>query len=200
MPRVALALYVAFAAVTFGWRTWLQYRWTGDPGFRGLTGRAGSLEWWGGILVVFGSVLGAAAPATEIGGAIEPLRLPYQSLLNAAGLAAALSGFAMTFAAQLQMRASWRIGVDDRERTPLVTAGLFAVVRNPIFSGMLLVLAGVLLMAPNLLSAVALAATLAGVEIQVRRVEEPYLLRTHGEGYRAYARRVGRFAPWLGML
>jgi protein-S-isoprenylcysteine O-methyltransferase Ste14 len=36
------------------------------------------------------------------------------------------------------MGASWRIGVDPSERTDLVTGGAFALVRNPIFSAMLL--------------------------------------------------------------
>lgn len=40
----------------------------------------------------------------------------------------------------------------------------------------------------------------AAVELQVRFVEEPYLLRTHGEGYAKYASRVGRFVPGLWRL
>ena len=38
----------------------------------------------------------------------------------------------------------------------------------------------------------------AGVELQVRFVEEPYLARTHGDTYRDYCRRVGRFIPGVG--
>jgi len=38
------------------------------------------------------------------------------------------------------------------------------------------------------------------VKIQVRLVEEPYLLRTHGPAYARYAQRVGRFLPGLGTL
>jgi protein-S-isoprenylcysteine O-methyltransferase Ste14 len=41
---------------------------------------------------------------------------------------------------------------------------------------------------------------LASVEIQARLVEEPHLLRVHGEPYAAYARRTGRFLPGLGRL
>jgi protein-S-isoprenylcysteine O-methyltransferase Ste14 len=39
-----------------------------------------------------------------------------------------------------------------------------------------------------------------GVQLQVRSVEEPYLLGRHGQTYRDYARAVGRFVPWLGRL
>jgi protein-S-isoprenylcysteine O-methyltransferase Ste14 len=38
------------------------------------------------------------------------------------------------------------------------------------------------------------------VAAQVRLVEEPYLLATHGARYREYARTTGRFVPWLGRL
>jgi hypothetical protein len=44
---------------------------------------------------------------------------------------------ALTVIAQFAMAESWRIGVDPNERTPLVTTGAFAMVRNPIFTAML---------------------------------------------------------------
>ena len=35
------------------------------------------------------------------------------------------------------MGRSWRIGVEEGERTDLVTGGPFAIVRNPIYASML---------------------------------------------------------------
>lgn len=37
-------------------------------------------------------------------------------------------------------------------------------------------------------------------QIQVRRVEEPYLARVHGVAYETYAGRTGRFLPGIGRL
>ena len=37
------------------------------------------------------------------------------------------------------------------------------------------------------------------LEIQVRAVEEPHLARVHGDAYRQYAARVGRFVPGHGL-
>jgi protein-S-isoprenylcysteine O-methyltransferase Ste14 len=60
--------------------------------------------------------------------------------------------------------------------------------------------AGLLMLTPNVLAAASLVALLIALEIQVRAVEEPYLLRTHGDAYRRYAAETGRFVPGIGRL
>lgn len=42
--------------------------------------------------------------------------------------------------AQYQMSNSWRIGIDENNKTELITKGLFSYSRNPIFLGMISVL------------------------------------------------------------
>jgi protein-S-isoprenylcysteine O-methyltransferase Ste14 len=84
--------------------------------------------------------------------------------------------------------------------TALVTAGLFAHIRNPIFTGMLAVTTGLTLMVPTVGSVAAVACLLIAVQIQVRAVEEPYLLASHGPTYRDYASHAGRFLPRIGRL
>jgi protein-S-isoprenylcysteine O-methyltransferase Ste14 len=200
VPRVALAMSVAFAIVAFGWRAWLQHRRTGDYGVRGFSGPRGSVEWFGGVIIAVGATLAATAPVAQLVGLVAPFAAIDRPWVNRLGLLLALMGVAVTIVAQLQMRDSWRVGVDSREVTPLVTVGLFSIVRNPIYSGVLLAIAGLLLMAPNLLSVVAAGTLLVGIQIQVRRVEEPHLTRVHGESYRAYGRTVGRFLPRMGRL
>jgi protein-S-isoprenylcysteine O-methyltransferase Ste14 len=59
---------------------------------------------------------------------------------------------------------------------------------------------GIALLAPNPLTIAGALGVIAALELQTRRVEEPYLLRTHGERYAAYAARVGRFLPGIGRL
>jgi hypothetical protein len=73
-----------------------------------------------------------------------------------------------------------RIGVDPAERTSLVTTGVFAHVRNPVFTAMVLARLGVVLMVPTWVSAAALSTLVAAVQLQVRQVEEPYLRAVHG--------------------
>jgi protein-S-isoprenylcysteine O-methyltransferase Ste14 len=95
---------------------------------------------------------------------------------------------------------SWRIGVDERERTTLVCTGVFARVRNPIYTAMFTFGLGISLVTPNLVAVAGFVLLVATIELQVRRVEEPYLLRTHGEDYRVYTATMGRFIPGVGLI
>lgn len=75
---------------------------------------------------------------------------------------------------------SWRIGVDEQETTALVHTGVFGVVRNPIYTSMFAFGFGIALLTPNLVAWAGFILLVATIELQVRRVEEPYLLKTHG--------------------
>jgi len=197
---LALGLYAAYLALAFGLRTWLQLRRTGESGFKGISGRAGSLEWTAGVLFVVAIAVGVAAPVLDVTDVIEPLDALDSAGVRATGVAIFLVGLIGTLYAQIAMGESWRIGVDVDERTALVTTGPFAVVRNPIFAAMLPASLGLALLVPNAVALAGLAALWLALEIQVRLVEEPYLLRAHGDSYRQYAARVGRFVPGLGRL
>jgi len=194
----ALTLYLAGLVVAFGARSCIHRRRTGSTGFRGLSGAPGSAEWWGATLFAAALVLGAAGPALVLTGTTTPIAMP--PAVQWAGLAVAIAGFAGVLAAQAGMGSSWRIGVDTTERTGLVTSGMFAVVRNPIFTAMLTALLGLTLLVPTGVTAAALVCLLLAVEIQVRLVEEPYLIHAHGYAYASYSERVGRFLPGLGRL
>ncbi len=194
---LALGLYTIGVITAFGVRSWMHWRKTGSTGFRGISGMPGSIEWWGGLLFIAAIVLGAAGPALALADLVVPPQLPGLPWI---GTEVAIIGFIGTLAAQTGMGASWRIGVDITERTDLVTTGLFAIVRNPVFSAMLTAMTGIVLMVPTPVSAAALACLFLAVEIQVRFIEEPYLNRTHQGAYADYTTRVGRFVPGIGRI
>jgi protein-S-isoprenylcysteine O-methyltransferase Ste14 len=198
MPYAALAGYVVFAALAFGWRSWIHWKRTGSTGYRGLSGRPGSVEWWGGLLFAVAIVLTPVAAVLQARGTITPVIALRPSVALAVGGALYLAGLAGTLCSQLAMGTSWRIGVDEQERTALVTRGPYGVVRNPIFTFMVLALAGLAVLVPNALSLAALATLVAAVEIQVKVVEEPYLERAHGDDYRRYRAGTWRFVPGIG--
>lgn len=198
MAWLAVGIYLTGVATAFGLRGWLHHRATGDSGHRFSRPRAGSAEWWAQVLFVLALVLGAVAPVLAATDVVGPVGWLTRSATQVAGLVVALAGFAAVLAAQQAMGRSWRVGVDPSERTELVTAAVFGVVRNPIFTAMITAAAGLTAMVPSVPQLLALAFLVAGVELQVRVVEEPYLSRTHGSGYDDYTRRVGRFVPGIG--
>lgn len=118
----------------------------------------------------------------------------------AAGAVLLVLGTVLVVAAQVQMGASWRVGVDADEVTDLVTTGLFAHVRNPIFTGMMVGVVGLALMVPNVFALAALVTAGLGLHLQVRWVEEPYLRGVHGADYDRWAAAAGRFLPGFGRL
>jgi protein-S-isoprenylcysteine O-methyltransferase Ste14 len=200
MAGWALLFYALFMAVGFGVRTAIHLRRTGSSGFKGISGRPGSAEWTGGVLFAVALVLGLAAPLLDLAGVLDPIGALDGETGHAAGAGLYFGGLLTTVVAQFAMGDSWRIGVDESERTELVTDGPFALVRNPIFSGMIPVAIGLALLVPNAVAIAAVVALVVALEIQTRLVEEPYLLRAHGEEYRRYAARAGRFVPGLGRL
>jgi protein-S-isoprenylcysteine O-methyltransferase Ste14 len=200
MPELALILWLVFAVVALGGRILLQLLQTGSTGVSGISGSIGSVEWIGGVLFALSLIAGGLAPLLELEGVVEPVEALDATGLQIAGLVLYAFGLAICVGAQLAMGASWRIGVDESERTELVTDGPFRFVRNPIYSGVIPLVAGLALLAPNAVSIAAFAGLFAALEIQVRLVEEPYLLRAHDPAYREYASRVGRFAPGVGLI
>jgi protein-S-isoprenylcysteine O-methyltransferase Ste14 len=194
---LALVLFAVGVSTTFVLRTWVHRRRTGTSGFGGISGHRGSAGWWGGVLFVVALGLAAGGFAMASLAAVPPAAA-VPSGLRWAGLVLGVVGFGLTMAAQSGMGASWRIGVDETERTDLVTTGLFGLVRNPIFTAMCAALTGLTLMATTGLTVAALVCLVVAVQLQVRVVEEPYLEGAHGSAYASYTARVGRFLPGVG--
>jgi len=196
----ALGLAGLYVFLAIGVRMIIQYRRTGSSGFQGTHGEPGSVEWLANVLFVVGVGGGLAAPAFSLFGLSLPIGALDGSSGHTLGFVLCLLGLAATFAAQLAMGDSWRIGVDPKESTALVTGGPFQIVRNPIYSAMIPTCLGFVLLVPNAVAVAAWLALVVGLELHVRRVEEPYLLRVHGRAYTDYAARVGRFVPGMGRL
>src|SRR5699024_8035051 len=134
---------------------------------------------------------GFTAPLLQLIGVLEPVTPLDSTMVHFIGIAFALIGITGTLAAQHSMGKSWRIGVDPGETTDLVRSGIFAVVRNPVFTMVLIAAAGFALLAPNLLALSTWGILFVAIEMQVRILEEPYLYRTHGMDSETYPDTLG---------
>ncbi len=200
LPLIAV---LVFYGLGFGWRTWVQLRRYGSSGivlFR--SGRPGQHIREALFVVLTVALLAEAALA-----AVAPRRLPglvplapaTAAVLRATGTVMVLGATALMLAAQLDLGASWRVGIDEGARPGLVTGGLYRYSRNPIYVAMLTALLGFALLLPSWISLGLLIGAGLGIRRHVRD-EEAYLARTYGEEYRRYAARVGRFVPGVGRL
>ena len=200
MPELSVALWLVYLMIAFGLRVLVQLRTTGRTGLVSLRTLATPLERVAGASFVLALVGGFASALLPLLGWRTAWLAPWRVAepLVWLGGGAYVVGVVSTFAAQLAMGSAWRIGVDVAERTELVADGLFAFVRNPIFTGLLLTAAGLALLCGSWLAWSSFALLVLALQLQVRGVEEPYLERTHGDAYRAYADRVGRFWPGVG--
>jgi len=198
MATVAIWILIAYALVAVVARVTIQLIRTGRTGLVGVRRGAGPVGWVSAALFNGGGALVVISVVDVHRGALGTVGALDVGGLHALGIVLAVAGGLITFLAQLRMGASWRVGVNESERTELITGGWFSIARNPIYTSMIAGFLGFALMVPTWLGLSGVVAMLIGLELQVRAVEEPYLLRTHGDEYRSYAARVGRFVPGVG--
>ncbi|MBU3012871.1 isoprenylcysteine carboxylmethyltransferase family protein [Polaribacter vadi] len=94
--------------------------------------------------------------------------------------------------AQSQMANSWRIGIDKKNKTKLVTKGLFSISRNPIFLGIMLANIGLFLIIPNAFTLLIISLSTISINTQIR-LEEDFLKLEFGNDYLKYSKKVRRW-------
>lgn len=92
----------------------------------------------------------------------------------------------------LCMKDSWRAGIPDKDKTELVTRGIYRYSRNPAFLGFDLMYVGVLLMYGNLLTLGFSVFAVVMLHLQILQ-EERYLAGTFGAAYTDYKKTVFRY-------
>lgn len=92
----------------------------------------------------------------------------------------------------LCMKDSWRAGIPDKDKTALVTTGIYRFSRNPAFLAFDFMYVGVLLLYFNPVTAVFSAFAVVMLHFQILQ-EERYLTDVFGEAYLTYKRHVFRY-------
>jgi len=119
---------------------------------------------------------------------------PAQAYLGIVAFAAALW---LLYRTHRALGRNWSVSLDLRDRHALVTTGIYAKVRHPMYASFWLMALAQLLFLPNW---VAGPAGLVGFGTlffgRVRR-EEEMMIGAFGEQYRDYMRRTARVVPWV---
>jgi protein-S-isoprenylcysteine O-methyltransferase Ste14 len=139
-----------------------------------------------GLLVLFG-------PRTL--GEFGAWSLPFVRERQVAGAVLILAGAALFLAGAVRLGPALTPLPYPKENAPLVQSGPFALVRHPIYSGVLAVSLGIALAVTGWLTFVYAAAAFVLLDVKSRH-EERWLVEKFPE-YPAYQRRVRKLVPLL---
>src|SRR5687767_6889762 len=111
------------------------------------------------------------------------------------GATLVLIGLLFFFGAFVSFGDSWRVGFDIKTPGKLVTGGIFALSRNPIYLFLDLWFIGVFLINGRLIFLIFAILTLIVIHWQILQ-EEAFLSKLYNEPYRRYRSQTGRYIIW----
>jgi protein-S-isoprenylcysteine O-methyltransferase Ste14 len=129
----------------------------------------------------------------------DPLNLrviPHVDAIAWGGAILCIAGLLFCVWARFTLGRNWSGVVTFKGGHELITRGPYAIVRHPIYTGLLLMLVGTVIVFGHVAGIIALPLVLWGVWIKLR-YEEKLMLEKFPEEYAAYSRRVKRLIPFV---
>jgi protein-S-isoprenylcysteine O-methyltransferase Ste14 len=126
-----------------------------------------------------------------------PLDAPLIDSLSAKfiGVALVTLGLILLALAFVSFGDSWRVGLDVKTPGALVTTGIFAVSRNPIYVFLDIWFIGIFLINGALIFLIFAVLAIAVLHWQILQ-EECFLLKLYGQSYQNYCATTGRYVVW----
>lgn len=112
--------------------------------------------------------------------------------LNIIGFIILFLGFLTMVIAHAQMGQSWRMGLDKKTKTKLISNGIFGISRNPVYLGLIIQGIAILMLLPDIFTLVLFLLLIIDLYIVIRQ-EEEFLKKEFGKEYLYYKTRVRRF-------
>ena len=109
------------------------------------------------------------------------------------GLILTVLGTGIFIRAATDMKNNWRAGIYEKDKTELVTDGIYSWSRNPAFLGFDLTYIGILTAFFNLPLLILTVITVTVFHLQIVNVEEDFLLERFGQNYIDYKKSVNRY-------
>ena len=143
------------------------------------------------LIILFFFVVFTYSMSEKMYSYLVPISYLQTQTLTIIGLALIHIALVWISIAQFQMSNSWRIGIDEENKTKLVTDGVFLISRNPIFLGMIISVLGLFFIVPNALTFFLTITTYIVIQIQIR-LEEEFLQKQHAQDYVNYKLKTKR--------
>jgi protein-S-isoprenylcysteine O-methyltransferase Ste14 len=119
-------------------------------------------------------------------------RLIDSPVARVAGVVLIALAFCTRVLAMIALGDSWRLGLDDRAPGELITTGIYAVSRNPIYIFFDLWFIGTFLINGTLVFLIFALLVMANLHYQIIQ-EEAFLAEVHGPAYEAYRTKTARY-------
>ncbi|MCX8074332.1 MAG: DUF1295 domain-containing protein [Clostridia bacterium] len=132
----------------------------------------------------------------QIGSLFSRIETINSIIYDALGFLTGLAGLSFCLYAQVKMGSSWRVGIDEKVKTDLITTGLYKYIRNPTYLGLFMLNIGVWLIWPTWTIFLLNLIFILFLDIQVR-CEEDYLYKIHGNKYSKYKKSTKRYLPFV---
>ncbi|MGH9615933.1 MAG: methyltransferase family protein [Acidobacteriaceae bacterium] len=153
----------------------------------------------GSRLLQMSIVLAALAPFYITGirfGILYGRFLPHTPAIQYIGVLLLLLGCGFAVWARFTLGRNWSGMVTVKQDHALIMRGPYAWVRHPIYTGILLALAGTAVVSGRLFYLLVLALSIFSLWLKLR-IEEKFMLETFGEQYAAYRQRVKALVPYV---
>ncbi len=108
------------------------------------------------------------------------------------GVSISFVGVCFFVVAVLSMKDSWRAGIPEKDKTELVTKGIYKISRNPAFLGFDLLYIGLLIAFFNFIHLVFVLYAVIMLHLQIIQ-EEEFLFKIFGEKYEVYKNKTARY-------
>lgn len=138
--------------------------------------------------------LAMARPQTDFAVPAWATTLEWPVVLRLVASIVAVLSLAATVKCWVRMGKDWRMAVTGEPAQPLITDGLFARIRHPIYAFSILLMLCTMMILPTVPMLLVGGAHITLMLMKARN-EERHLLAHHGEAYARYLARTGRFVP-----
>ena len=189
-----MRIFYSFALPAL-WLAWCTYWWVVGRDVKPVIRRESVASRAGHILPLAIAVLLLALPVLPFG-FLSGRMLPATRAAFFTGLALVVAGMLLSIRARAYLGRNWSGVVTLKEGHELIRGGPYRWVRHPIYSGLLIAIAGSALVLGEWRGLLALVIAFAALWRKLR-LEERWLGEAFGERYAAYRAEVAALVPFV---